>query len=377
VNRYLLLLKTPPPYGGGELQQEIMRKHYAGDGRFRIIELTSSRRDKTNQGVFEGWKVFEFVHVWMRVLLELLTARPKLLCMVMGKGFPHFLRDSLLVWSAWLLRIPVAVELHGNDFYFLSRRGFRAWYGRLVLSRIVCIRVLGESIRRRLEEHGVTNTVVLENGVETGAKCGDAGINGGESIYLLFVGTLSHDKGFDVLVEAGRILHAAGVSFQIHALGQWGSTEFEGVIASQLKRRGLERHFVFHGLKFGADKWRCFSECQVLVLPSLNEGQPLVILEGVSFGMAIVASDVGAIPDTIEDGKNGFLVPPGDAKRLAEALLKIIGDNRLLVRMRKENVDLFERRFSLERLLRSHEYWLELCCDRGFTPGGEYINSTR
>ncbi len=111
------------------------------------------------------------------------------------------------------------------------------------------------------------------------------------------------------------------------------------------------------------DAHRVVSALDVFALSSLSEGLPLVILEAMATGTAVVSTDVGGIADVIEDGKSGFLVPPGDDEAL-RAKLKEIADNRALAskaglaaraqvrvrysseRMANEYLDLYHRELS-------------------------------
>lgn len=363
MRKTLLLLRTPPPFGGGELQQKELGRHYRARQEYRVIEVSSKKRDKSNQSRFALWKLGEFLRVWALLLWLSVSERPNLFVMSISKGFPHFFRDSLFIWTASLFCIPVALELHGIDFYFLKGGGFRAWYGRFVLSRVRCIRTLGPSIARRLTEHGITNAIVLANGVETGAvsRVSVEARNG--QIHLLFVGTLSRDKGFGVLMEASEILAETTSAFQIHCMGQWASTAYEEEARNHISVANMSKHYVFHGVKTGSSKWKVFSNSHVLVLPSFFEGQPLVILEGMSFGIPIVSSCVGAIPDTVKDGRNGFLIPPGDAIALANKLEDLICDANLRDRMGQTNYKEFPSQYSMDWFLRNHEDWLASCRD--------------
>lgn len=61
----------------------------------------------------------------------------------------------------------------------------------------------------------------------------------------------------------------------------------------------------------------------IFVLPSLSEGMPLVVLEAMSMGLPVVSTRVGAVPDLIEDGRSGILVPPGDPDAIATAVERL------------------------------------------------------
>ena len=127
--------------------------------------------------------------------------------------------------------------------------------------------------------------------------------------------------------------------------------------------------FNFHGLQQGEKKWSVYSQCQVLVLPSLTEGQPLVILEAFACGIPVIASRVGGIPDVLEEGVNGFLVNPGAAEELAKALEDLAEDCELRGRMSAANLFLYSSRFTVERYVESHAAWLENCAkEQGVDP---------
>ena len=77
----------------------------------------------------------------------------------------------------------------------------------------------------------------------------------------------------------------------------------------------------------------------ILLLPSFSEGFPNSMLEGMAAGLAFIGAPVGAVPEVITDGVEGFLVPPGDADALAEATLRVAEDRALRSRLGQASYD--------------------------------------
>ena len=77
---------------------------------------------------------------------------------------------------------------------------------------------------------------------------------------------------------------------------------------------------------YGPGLFALYDAHDALVLPSFTEGFPQVILEAMARGVPVVATRVGGVPRVVEDGRNGLLVPPGDARALGEALVRIVSE---------------------------------------------------
>jgi hypothetical protein len=108
-NPILMLLKTPPPYGGGEIRGAALRDYVKDNTDFIVQEICSNRRDKTSQGVFAFWKINEFIINWLRFVNLIRQHSPSLIFYPMSKEFIHFLRDSIFFWTAHFFDIPFAV----------------------------------------------------------------------------------------------------------------------------------------------------------------------------------------------------------------------------------------------------------------------------
>ncbi len=373
----LMILKTPPPFGGGELQCAALKKHVENNPGFKIIEINSKTRNKTNQGKFNFWKMNEFFRLWLRVLSQILWNRPALIFCPVAKSFPHFLRDSLLFWTAWLFRVPFAGELAGATFYFLGENKRQTLYGKLVLSRFCCLRVLGDGIAAHLRTFGIENTIVSDNGIDLplknslnpDSKTKDA------PFRILFVGTLSEQKGFSTLVDACGKLADEGCQFEVHTMGEWGSENFKHETEKRIRQKGLSKHLILHGLTHGKRKAELYAGTDVLVLPSYIEGQPLVILEALSYGIPVISTCVGGIPDTIKDEQNGFIIQPGDSVELGEKIRFLMQTPKICQRMSQANSTLYLKRFTEAAFLKTQVYWLEQAAHGQLNPKGQFVQS--
>lgn len=367
--RIVLILKTPPPYGGGEVRSDWLRDYVMDKEEFIIEQIRSFRRTRANDGSFSVWRLWEFVSMWFRLLILLIKHRPKVVYKSTAHAFIPFFRDSILFWSARLFGAKFAGELAGEKFRFLHGNRISRWYGKLVLTRFEGIRVLGKEIASELSRLGVKNTIIMDNGVETPNGISYVAEPSDGVLRILFVGLHSKDKGFDVLLRACRHLRRNRVRFELHTIGQWRSEEFRLEMLRFINSADLANVCNFHGLCHGEEKWPIYKDCQVFVLPSLTEGQPLVILEAFGCGIPVIASRVGGILDIIEDGVNGFLVSPGVAEELAKALEDLAQDCNLRQRMSAANRVLYSSRFTVERYVKNHAAWLKICAnERGTDP---------
>jgi glycosyltransferase involved in cell wall biosynthesis len=133
-------------------------------------------------------------------------------------------------------------------------------------------------------------------------------------------GRLSPEKGFDLLIRA-----AADVALQDRGVGfvLFGEGPLREELERQANECGLQDRFVFAG--FRTDLQRFLPWCDLVVLSSHTEGLPVVVLEALAAGVPVVATEVGGTPEVIDDGVNGFLVPPGDAAALAARIADVLG----------------------------------------------------
>jgi glycosyltransferase involved in cell wall biosynthesis len=139
---------------------------------------------------------------------------------------------------------------------------------------------------------------------------------------LLSVGRLEANKGFDVLIDALTLLEARGSTNWVWVLVGTGPRGAR--LSKRVERASLGPKVRFAGRIRDDELAALYPHATLFVHPTLFEGSSLVTLEAMAHRRAVVASAAGGIPDKVTDGENGFLVPPGDAERLAAAIEKAL-----------------------------------------------------
>jgi glycosyltransferase involved in cell wall biosynthesis len=145
---------------------------------------------------------------------------------------------------------------------------------------------------------------------------------GDESLIFLFVGRLLFDKGIVEFHEAARSLRRIYPEAQFHVVGGLDPNNPSAVSAEMLQLWKDSGDIIYHGQV--SDTRPFIAASTAVVLPSYREGLPRVMLEGMSMGKPLVATDVPGCRETVVDGENGFLVTVRDAGSLARGMEKII-----------------------------------------------------
>jgi glycosyltransferase involved in cell wall biosynthesis len=173
---------------------------------------------------------------------------------------------------------------------------------------------------------GRVPTHVLPNGIELPDR---SPVPDGRAV--LCVGRLESVKGATVLVEAFARVASEIPDARLTLIGR-GTQQQE--IEDLVARLDLSRNVEVTGFVPDEELLAAYHRSTAVVIPSVGpENFPTVALEALGVGRALIGTRVGGIPELVEDGDNGFLVPPGDVGALASAIVRVLGDHDLAARM--------------------------------------------
>jgi glycogen synthase len=176
---------------------------------------------------------------------------------------------------------------------------------------------------------------------------------GGREPYLLFVGRLASNKGLLDLLEAFVPLARADPRAQLVLVGDDGG--MAGAVDARLRSLGLDGRVRRVGHLSDEALATAYRSARALVLPSEYEAFGLVLVEAMAQGTPVVATRVGGIPEIVEDGRTGLLVPPHQPPALGEALLRIWRDDELRRRLGEAGRTIVVPRYRWESVAASVE----------------------
>ena len=258
-------------------------------------------------------------------------------------------RKGAVIVLSRALGIPVVLHLHAAELHHFYPRlpGPLQAMTRWIFSLPASCVVLGTAAQRFVVDElrvPSSRVQIVFNGVP-GPTVPRRLVKENAVRRLLFVGNLSERKGVTDLLNA---LSKPGFEDLPHELVFAGDGDIAGY---QIKANalGLEKKVRFAGWVGQAEVAELMAQADLLVLPSYDEGLPLVILEALGNGVAVVCTPVGEIPSVLQHGVTACLVEPGDVNGLAASLQRLLRQPDLINTLEKNGKALYEQKFSLSR----------------------------
>ncbi|MUV59827.1 glycosyltransferase family 4 protein [Halobacterium sp. CBA1126] len=221
--------------------------------------------------------------------------------------------------------VPFADDRSGllNRFVLACERQAATYTDRIVTNADV---IADDYLERGIGQREQYTTVYSGVDLDAFADAEPADDLPGEQPRVVMVGRLTDGKGHGVLLDAVESLG----DFQGSVCIVGDGSLYDSLVAA-VEDRGLAEDVFLTG--FRDDVPRVLAASDVLVLPSFREGTPRVITEAMASGLPVVATDIAGIPEQVEDGENGYLIPTGDSDALADRLERLLADEELREQM--------------------------------------------
>lgn len=370
--KIIFLLHLPPPVHGSSVvglsikESKIINRKFKG---FYINLLASHNIEES--GIIKFNKLLGFIMTWIKVLYSIVRNRPNLCYFALTTTGAAFYKDMLLVAILKLFKIKRIYHLHNKG---ISKRKYKVFSNKCYQfvfknSEVILLsKRLYPDIQHYVPE---SNIHICPNGIcdiNPGLTLAASHsfnqipdldsiglstkhiVENNKLVQILFLSNLIESKGVYILLDACALLKKKEIPFQCIFIG--GESD---VTASQFYERvnqlGLGKEVIYKGEKHGFEKDRAYSEADIFAFPTYYyfETFGLVILEAMQQSKPVVSTFEGGIPDLIEDGVTGFLVPQKDDVELANRLELLIKNPNLRQQMGAAGRKKYENEFILEK----------------------------
>ncbi|MCX6349002.1 MAG: glycosyltransferase [Candidatus Aureabacteria bacterium] len=250
---------------------------------------------------------------------------------------------------------PAITSRRDMGFWQRRRHVWANRLGNLITSRITVNSLGVRDYVLNREKASASRVVLIHNGIDPGEIGAPSArtIAPGRRIVIGALGNLRPVKGYDHLLQALALLIEEGRDCELRIGGRVIDADYDRALRARAAAPGLAGRVVFSGEIAAVPDF--LRTLDVFVLPSLSEGFPNALLEAMALGLPVVATAVGANPEVIRDGVDGFLVPPADPGALARRIGDLGAHPALSAALGRSARERVREEFSAARMCRSLE----------------------
>jgi Glycosyltransferase len=344
--RILFIVQLPPPVHGVTMMNKYTVDHnwYKRHYETKTLPLHFGQRLEDIGKITPG-KLFHMAAFIGRLCYIMISFRPSLVYFTIVPTGKIFFRDALFTWVIKLFRPRILFHLHKKGVEEIVRQSrFKRWLYKKTFrgAGVIC---LSERLTHDIRSVYKRRPYILPNGIDVVKNTILKPHN--QVPRIIFLSNLLKAKGILVLLQSLAELHRQGCRFTARVVGEPVDYSLEEAREFCLKE-GMADVVQVIGPRFGNDKFSELRHADIFVLPSYNECVPLSILEAMQFGLAVVSTTVGGIPDIIRHGQTGLLTRPGHVKELSVTLRQLIADSCLRTKLGNNARESFLQHYTLD-----------------------------
>ncbi|MBL4593555.1 MAG: glycosyltransferase [Flavobacteriales bacterium] len=331
----LILGKLPPPLIGPAIATEIILNSGLKE-QFNLVHFdTRINKEVATMGKFSMGKSLKMLSLYRNFKKLVKDTQPDIILVPISQTTMGFYKDARFI-SIGAKYTKVIVQLRGSNFKnWLAEAGNST--NKLVkrtLAKCAGVIVLGNNLKHLFENFfEKENIFVVPNGANYLLQKKQS-----EELTILYLANFLPSKSFDDVLKAVVILKEKGMTnFKLNAAGAWDNAAFKQQCTAIIKDNELNNVTVLPP-QAGAAKMQLFADADVFVFcPKMPEGHPWVVVEAMANSLPIIATNQGAIVESVLDNKNGFIVPAEAPEIIAEKLEQLINDEALRKQMAEES----------------------------------------
>lgn len=292
-------------------------------------------------------KTLKAIKGYFHFLKVIIIEKPDVIHMHTSFG-PSFIRSMPFIYMASWAKKPIINHIHGSAFdeFYSYASNKKKKLIRKIYGKCTVIIALSEEWKAYLSQIVDSEKIkILENYSTLHEDALEQRLLRPSNQTVLFLGQIGSRKGcYDIPPIVERLVKfVPDVKFILA-----GSGELE-TITRLFEEKGVKDRLQLPGWVRGADKDRLLREADVFFLPSYNEGMPMSILDAMGYGLPIVSTNVGGIPQIIINNKNGLTYKPNDIEGMSDGLKMILLNKETMDKYGKSSIDIVKEKYSLER----------------------------
>ena len=357
MKKILFILHIPPPVHGSAVVGQNIKNSKKINSTFNCtyINLNTSHSVK-EIGKNPFIKISRYISIVFQILNQLITNRPQLCYLAITAKGMGFYKDAMIALLVKLFNVKLVFHFHNKGVQSQQHKKINHFFYTIVFKNTIAI-ILSRLLYSDIQRYFTLDRVfVCPNGIEYSEIAAlsrtddDNKYSHGTINELLFVSNLIESKGVLLLLDACKIIKDKKLPFQCTLVGAEGD-----VSAEQLQKKiielGLEEQVIYKGRKYGIEKEEIFANATIFVFPTFyhNETFGLVNVEAMQHYLPVISTFEGGIPDVIENGKTGILVPQNDVISLAQAIETLIKNPQLRESMGKAGRKKYEQEFTIDK----------------------------
>lgn len=348
----LILGKLPPPFMGPAIATQILLQSGLND-YYKLIHLDT--RINTSLESLGKWsinKISVSVRIYFRMLRICLKQKPELILIPISQTSTGFIKDFVFITIGKLTGRKIVLQLRGSNFVNWQNKSSSVMKAivKTAMKWAEGIIVLGNNLRFLFQDYFPAEKIfVIPNGgnfkIPKGTEKNE------ETVRLLFLANLFDAKGIRDVIDAIHILNKQMKDrFTLDVVGKWLEVETQNYCMKQIADHKLPVQI--HEATSGVEKMNYYASSDIFIFtPRDPEGHPWVIVEAMAAGLPIIATDKGAIKESVINGSNGFIVADRNPKEIADRLELLIADTQLRKTMAAQSLNYYREKFTEEKMV--------------------------
>ena len=343
----LVIGQFPPPYHGSNVMAQIMYKTLTRLG-YNVCFIDKNFSTQISQiGKLTLKKLYRIPSLGIEILIKSIKKKPSLCIYFPAVGKSAFFLDFLYLYIVRKCNVPYVLRFGGKGYSLLQKEGY--FWDKVVsttLSNAAGGIVLGNSLKwdinSNIEDHRLIKVSNCVPDAPIGKRIDKYG-----KIHVLFLSNLIPSKGvMEVLKAAKIVLKDQEVYFTL--AGSFSSKKFEREIRAFIHNNNIDKYIHLPGRVVGEIKANTFKSADIFVFPTYYEREifATVNVEAMSYGLPVISSAEGAIPEIVQDGNTGFIVNPKSPVEIAEKVLLLANDHSLRKSMGEKGKVAFKKKYS-------------------------------